>query len=99
MYLDKKTISIFENSSLELHKTITSSLDNGGAVTFLLKDAIEFIFHNKYANEKEFLLHLSQTGTLTQNALECFLKHMMYNKEIARNFVKWQREKSTLIHK
>ncbi|QOP46538.1 hypothetical protein [Sulfurimonas paralvinellae] len=96
MHANKKTTFIFENSSLDLHKTITSTLDNGGAVTFLLKDAIEFIFYNKYANEKEFLLHLYHTNSLTQNALECFLKHMMFSKDTAKNFVRWQRKKALL---
>ena len=86
-------ISLFKNSSLDLYKTLTSTLNDGGAVTFQVYDSIEFITEKKLSNEIEFLSHLFQTNSLTQNALECFLKHMMFDKETARQFVQWQRKK------
>jgi hypothetical protein len=85
--------TLFKNNSFNLYQTITSTLNNGGAVTFQLYDAVEFIIEKDFSNEIEFLHHLLQTNSLTQNALECFLKHMMFDKEIASIFVKWQREK------
>ena len=97
MHSDKNLISFFKNSSLDLYKTITSPLNNGGAVTFQIHDAIEFIAQQKFFNEIEFLLHLFQTNSLTQNALECFLKHMMFDKETAILFVQWQRQKHSFV--
>jgi len=97
MYKEQEMAAILEKSSLNLYKTVTSSLDNGGAVTFQMQDALEFVFYNKDANEIEFLSHLFQTQSLTQEALECFFKHMMFNKETARQFVQWQRARSSFI--
>ncbi len=88
---------LLKDSSLDLFKTVTSSLNNGGAVTFQMQDALEFVFYNKYTNEIEFLSHLFQTKSLTQEALECFFKHMMFDKETARHFVQWQRTKSSFV--
>lgn len=90
---------LLQETSLDFYKTLTSTLNNGGAVTFQIKDAYEFILHNKYPNEREFLAHLFQTNSLTQDALECFLKHMMFDTQTARHFVRWQREKSYFIPK
>jgi len=88
---------LLKDSSLDLFKTMTSSLNNGGAVTFQMQDALEFVFFNKCTNEIEFLSHLFQTKSLTQEALECFFKHMMFDKETARHFVQWQRGKSSFV--
>ena len=87
---------LLNNTSLDPLKTLTLTLNNGGAVTFQIQDALEFVFSNKFTNEVEFLMHLSHTHSLTQEALECFFKHMMYDKGTARNFVQWQREKAFL---
>jgi hypothetical protein len=97
MHKKQEMAAILEKSSLNLYKTVTSSLNNGGAVTFQIKDALDFVFYNKDANEIEFLSHLFRTNSLTQEALECFFKHMMFNKETASSFVQWQREKSSFI--
>jgi len=97
MHKKQEMAAILEKSSLNLYKTVTSSLDNGGAVTFQMQDALEFVFYNKDTNEIEFLSHLFRTQSLTQEALECFFKHMMFNKETARHFVQWQRTKSSFV--
>jgi hypothetical protein len=78
--------------SIEFSKALTIRLNNGGAVTFQIDDVLEFIYAKKFANEIEFLSHLLQTNSLTQDSLECFLKHMLYSKETARLFTQWQRE-------
>jgi hypothetical protein len=91
MSTDNTLASLFEHPTLDLYATLTSPLNNGGAVTFQIYDAIEFIMKKKLINEIEFLLHLLETNSLTQNALECFLKHMMFDKKTASQFVAWQR--------
>jgi hypothetical protein len=88
--------TLLKTPTIDLYKTLTSTLNNGGAVTFQIHDAIEFIQERKLSNEIEFLLHLYQTDALTQNALECFLKHMMFNKETASTFVQWQRKRAII---
>jgi len=90
-------LSCFKNSSLDLHKTLTSTLNSGGAVSYQLIDVIEFIIDKKLSNEIEFLMHLLQTKGLTQEAIECFFKHMMFSKKTALSFVQWQRENSSLL--
>ena len=87
---------LLNNPSLEPLKTLTLTLNNGGAVTFQIQDALEFVFSKRFSNEIEFLMHLFHSNSLTQEALECFFKHMMYDKGTAKNFVQWQREKAFL---
>ncbi|MBA1433594.1 MAG: hypothetical protein FAF04_08420 [Epsilonproteobacteria bacterium] len=96
MHIQTNLQLLFKEESLDFYKTITSTLNNGGAVTFQLLDAIEFVFSKNFTNEIEFLMHLLRTKSLTQEAMECFFKHMMYDKGTARNFVQWQREKAFL---
>jgi hypothetical protein len=93
----KELISRFKNSSLELDKTLTSTLNSGGAVSYQIIDVVEFIVDKKLSNEVEFLLHLLKTQSLTQEAIECFFKHMMFSKKTALSFVQWQRENSSLL--
>ena len=97
MHTHKDLQQEIKNAPLNLLKTITATLDNGGAVTFQIEDACDFILCNKYPNEQEFLLHLTQRNSLTQEALECFLRHMLFNKNTASLFVRWQREKHSSI--
>ena len=77
--------------SLQTLKTFIIPLNNGNAVVFQIQDVLEFIFYDKLTNEIEFLMYLSHTNSLTQEALECFFKHLMYNNNTARNFLHWQR--------
>jgi len=93
MHMQTNLQLLLKEESLDFHKTVTSTLNSGGAVTFQLLDALEFVFSKSFINEVEFLMHLLDTKSLTQEAMECFFKHMMYDKGTARSFVQWQREK------
>jgi len=97
MYNTQRLITLFQNSSLELHKTLTSTLNSGGAVSYDIYNVLLFIIDKKLLTEIEFLTHLIETNSLTQEAIECFFKHMMFNKETARSFVEWQRKNSPII--
>jgi len=90
----KDIITYLEKSCVDLNKTVTSGLNNGGAITFQFQDTIEFIFSKKLSGEIEFLTHLVATKALTQDSIECFLKHMMFDKETARLFTQWQRQRN-----
>jgi hypothetical protein len=89
-------ITYLEESYVDLNKTVTSSINNGGAITFQFQDTIEFIFNKKLSSEIEFLAHLVATKALTQDSIECFLKHMMFDKETASLFTQWQRQRNLL---
>lgn len=82
-----------KNTSINLLKTVTSSLDNGGAVTFQLQDVLEFIIQNNYTKEMEFLQHLLSQEKLTQESLNSFFKHMLFHTSTAQSFTKWQRKR------
>jgi len=90
----QKTITHLQESYVDLNKTVTSSTNNGGAITFQFQDTIEFIFNKRLSGEIEFLAHLVATKTATQDSIECFLKHMMFDKETARLFTQWQRQRN-----
>ena len=89
---------MLEKTSLDLSKTLTISVNNGGAVSFEIHDALEFIYTKKLKNEIEFLSYLLQTKALDQNSLESFLKHLFYKKESARLFTQWQREIHLILY-
>jgi len=91
---DHTLLSLLENSSVDLKKTITSTVENGGAVSYQLIDLIQFIVEKKLSKEIEFLLHLLQHNKLTQNGLESFLKHLIFDTTRARLFLQWQRSRS-----
>jgi hypothetical protein len=89
--MQKNLTQELKECSLNLSKTLTSPLNNGGAITFQIQDVVEYIQHTNPSKEKEFLKHLLRKDNLTQEKLESFFKHMLFKKENAQKFIQWQR--------
>lgn len=83
-------LELYKN--LDLDKTITLSTNNGGVLTIQIHDAFIFMNDIKLKDELEFLEHLANSKSKpTQETIDGFLKHLLFDAKLAKKFVQWQR--------
>lgn len=84
-------IDTLQKLGLDINKMISSSINTGGAITFTINDVVCFSFDCRFTQETAYIEHLANNRDLKQEVFESFCKHFLFDKNIARAFVKWQR--------
>lgn len=82
----------FEKTNVELDKTITQATNNGGAVSYQIMDALEYIYDKKVKDEISFIEHLVDTNQATHESIEHFVRHFLFDSSSAVKFVEWKRD-------
>jgi len=89
--MDNKVLQSIQEADIDTDKALTCSTIRGGAVTFVIWDAIVFIHERDFSQEAAYLQSIVETGRLSEKSLENFLRHFMYSADVAKRFVGWQR--------
>jgi len=93
MTYDKiNTIDTLNELNLFTDETVTASVQNGGAVTFQIKDLICFIFDTKQSREIILVSQLLDEKKASREAIITILKKFVFDLKTASSFVVWQRE-------